>query len=734
MTSVGGDIELMPVADAAMWAASRQLTGTLSVRRRGIEAHFTLRKGVCVQASSSDPREYLGQHLINFNHIDEDQLQRAFDTQKETRVPLGRVLVMVDAVTTEQLQKVLTFKTREGLLEVMCWTEGHWRLSLDVDENTELDCDMPVDLREVASEGAARQQMWTEIRRVFPSDATRVDVLVTPDDVDSSFDRRLLQLMQTGRSVGEAALELRAMDFQTYARLYDLANRNLVRALLTSTAIRLDHVSPQALAASGVSIVTGPSGKPMVIPRAATPAQGFSLVVPRMPSGLNVPASFSFSPHQLPTSTAINPPAATPPTPAIEVAAKTPATTVPKAPTLGPLPQTPTPAPATAPAKATTTPLPKAPTPPPLSPFAVPAAFATAEAPGPGPAFPSTLGVFPRPSTPLRAGVPSPFASVPDAPTTAPPAIPSSTWLPSTGAPSAKARAPSAKVPSTKPPSTKPPSTKPPSNKPTTKPPSSTLPLSQPGDDDEMSFAIIDDVPTHHAPGDDDDLDVSIETDHGIDISDDDEEEEEEEEVGLDVELDDDDVEAPTLAPFPTPTPTPTPTPSPTPTPTPSKLPKSTTPLGSYFGAGTYMMVRPERASEAPGVKIPPEAEDPAQALRLALAGRNWSEAMLLSQRILEHDPLDSEAIAAFRVADAQLRRIEKQGGASTEADFRRVPTLAMARDEVALSHLTSKERYVLSRVDGRRSLEQIAAVSPIQRQELVRIVDSFVQRGVLSY
>jgi hypothetical protein len=145
-------------------------------------------------------------------------------------------------------------------------------------------------------------------------------------------------------------------------------------------------------------------------------------------------------------------------------------------------------------------------------------------------------------------------------------------------------------------------------------------------------------------------------------------------------------------------------------------------------------MVRPERQTEKPGVSVPPEAHDPAQALRLALAGRNWAETLLLSQRILEVDPLDSEAIAAFRVADAQLRRLEKQGQAGgTDADFERVPSLAMPREQIAQAHLTSKERYVLSRIDGSRSLQQIAAVSPIQRTELLRIVQSFVQRGVLT-
>ncbi len=149
MPSVGGDIELMPVTDVALWVAGRNFTGTLSIRRRAVESRFTLRQGRCVQAASNDPREYLGQHLINFGHIDEEQLQRAFDTQKETKVPLGRVLVMVDAISSEQLQTVLLFKTREGLLESLGWLEGSWKLTPEIDGDPDLDCDRPIDLREV---------------------------------------------------------------------------------------------------------------------------------------------------------------------------------------------------------------------------------------------------------------------------------------------------------------------------------------------------------------------------------------------------------------------------------------------------------------------------------------------------------------------------------------------------------------------------------------------------------
>jgi hypothetical protein len=143
-------------------------------------------------------------------------------------------------------------------------------------------------------------------------------------------------------------------------------------------------------------------------------------------------------------------------------------------------------------------------------------------------------------------------------------------------------------------------------------------------------------------------------------------------------------------------------------------------------------MVKPEKATERPGVRIPAEAANPEQALREALAGRSWADALTISQRILEQDPLNTEAIAGFRVADAQVRKLGEEPG--VDADMSRAPRLAMAREEVALAHLTSKERYVLSRVDGARTLQQIAAVSPISRVELVRIVDGFVARGVLTY
>jgi hypothetical protein len=439
MPSISGDISLMRVGDVFLWVANRKLSVTVSMSEGSVDRRFVVRGGGVSQSTCSDPREYLGQHLINFGYITEEQLQKAFDTQQETHVPLGRVLEMVDAITHEQLARVLLFKTREALLEAMCWRAGAFRVTTEVSDDTELDTEVPVNLLEVHSEGIARLRMWDEIRRVFPTDGTRCDVLAAEGTKASSFDLRLLSLLEQGQSVGEVSLELRAMDFPIYARLYDLYNRKLIMPRLQSTRV------------GGA------------VPPRASPAPAARLL--------------------------------------------------------------------------------------------------------------EDLA----------------------------------------------------------------------------------LDLEEAVDDAEIV----------------EDLDL----------------------LGAVVEV-----------------------------PEPGRSRRS---------GGEYAIVRPERPAEAPGVAVPAEADDPQSALRIALAGRSWNEALILAERILQLEPTHAEAMASHRVAEGHVRRLAQTAGSL--ADLNVVPELNVAREQIAQGHMTSKERYVLSRIDGKRTLAHIAAVSPIQKAELVRIVDVFKNRGMLT-
>ena len=101
MRGLMGTFALMPLQDLVEFLARRGASGSLTCERGTVRktVHFT--RGVAVSAASNDPREYLGQLLINFGHIDEEQLTKAFQTQQETKIRLGAVLTMVGLVTPE---------------------------------------------------------------------------------------------------------------------------------------------------------------------------------------------------------------------------------------------------------------------------------------------------------------------------------------------------------------------------------------------------------------------------------------------------------------------------------------------------------------------------------------------------------------------------------------------------------------------------------------------------------
>src|SRR5579863_6244324 len=98
MLGLAGDLGSMPVQDLALYLGNRELTGTLSLETGSLRKAVAVRKGKAINAASNEPREYLGQFLINFGYITEEDLTKAFQVQSETRVLLGRILVMSGAV------------------------------------------------------------------------------------------------------------------------------------------------------------------------------------------------------------------------------------------------------------------------------------------------------------------------------------------------------------------------------------------------------------------------------------------------------------------------------------------------------------------------------------------------------------------------------------------------------------------------------------------------------------
>ena len=232
MQGLSGDFTTMPLKDVVQYLGNRRVSGKLLVQRAGVFKELTLSEGSVVSASSNQPREYLGQFLINMGHLTEDQLSRAFEAQRETDFRLGKILVMQKIVPEATVLSMLSLKFREMLLDAFQWPEGEFQFEI-VDIRNPLDgLDVRVDLLDIHREGEFRETAWQAMRSAFPSGGARLAVderkLAEPRQ-PGSMDERLVQLIKDGLTIDEMALALHATDFYLYQRLYALYRRDAVK-------------------------------------------------------------------------------------------------------------------------------------------------------------------------------------------------------------------------------------------------------------------------------------------------------------------------------------------------------------------------------------------------------------------------------------------------------------------------------------------------------------------------
>jgi hypothetical protein len=240
MQGLSGDFTTMPLKDVVQYLGNRRVSGKLLVQRGGVFKDLTLSEGSVVSASSNQPREYLGQFLINMGHLTEDQLSRAFEAQRETDFRLGKILVMQKIVPEETVFSMLSLKFREMLLDAFQWTEGEFQLEVVDIVNALEGLDVRVDLLDIHREGEFRETAWQAMKSAFPTGSARLTVderkLAEPRQ-PGSMDERIVQLIKDGLTIHEMALALHATDFYLYQRLYALYRRDAVKVREETTPV-----------------------------------------------------------------------------------------------------------------------------------------------------------------------------------------------------------------------------------------------------------------------------------------------------------------------------------------------------------------------------------------------------------------------------------------------------------------------------------------------------------------
>ncbi|MGC4001011.1 MAG: DUF4388 domain-containing protein [Anaeromyxobacter sp.] len=232
MRGLMGSFAVLPLGELVELLSRLSKTGALTCERGTVRKTVHLSEGAAVAAASNDPREYLGQLLINFGHLTEDQLNKAFQVQEETKVRLGKVLTMVGHVAPDVIREVLAIKIRETLLDVFLWDSGVFTFDEGpVARVDELDARVP--LQDIGREAEFRATAWSAFRAQFPTGAAPLEVVEprVPGSIDpSTVDGRLLSLAREGKTIDEIGLALHATDFHLYQRLYAVARQGWLKA------------------------------------------------------------------------------------------------------------------------------------------------------------------------------------------------------------------------------------------------------------------------------------------------------------------------------------------------------------------------------------------------------------------------------------------------------------------------------------------------------------------------
>jgi hypothetical protein len=113
-------------AELLLKHASQHRTGRLVIASGSGEKELFIEKGKIISCSSNDPARFLAQRLIGSGMITEEQRQKALEIQRETQLALGRILVILGALTENQLHDAMRQKANDEIAELSTWREAKY--------------------------------------------------------------------------------------------------------------------------------------------------------------------------------------------------------------------------------------------------------------------------------------------------------------------------------------------------------------------------------------------------------------------------------------------------------------------------------------------------------------------------------------------------------------------------------------------------------------------------------
>jgi len=231
--ALSGDLATMGLEDIFQWLAVGKKTGVLELRGPLHTKRVAFHEGRITSIWSSDPREYLGQYLLAFNRITEDQLREALATQEDEQQLLGRILINRQLVTEAEIRRIVQLKVEESIYDTFLWNVGSFEFH-DGAPSHQKSMLLSLDVTGIVLEGARRLDDWKRIRKVVKggdavispiSEAIAERLPLAPEDAD------ILSRLDGIKRVDQLVLDMRMPEYKINKLLFDLHEKGLVRII-----------------------------------------------------------------------------------------------------------------------------------------------------------------------------------------------------------------------------------------------------------------------------------------------------------------------------------------------------------------------------------------------------------------------------------------------------------------------------------------------------------------------
>jgi hypothetical protein len=228
----------MQLSELLQWLALGQKTGTLVIERHGIQKRLYFSKGRISSTSSSEQREYLGHFLVSHGYITEEELKKAMEVQDESKILLGRILVMINAISETDLLRLLRRKAEESIYDVFLWEDGSFEF-IDGEQPDLKMVPLALDLTGIILEGLQRYDEWKRIRARVP-DGSVVPMITRPLNLDEIPEREKLIVphIDGHSSIEAVALQTHNAEFTVARFVYQCLSNGTMALVETAPQVR----------------------------------------------------------------------------------------------------------------------------------------------------------------------------------------------------------------------------------------------------------------------------------------------------------------------------------------------------------------------------------------------------------------------------------------------------------------------------------------------------------------